>query len=66
MTKQKGTRITIALECTECTPEGNGHKFSTIHGYTMRKSRKNTPTRLELKKYCSRCRKHVNHKEIKK
>nr|UTJ90110.1 ribosomal protein L33 [Actinostachys digitata] len=66
MTKQRGARMTIALECIDCTREGNGHNFSNIHGYTMRKSRKNTPTRLELKKYCPRCRKHTNHKEKKK
>nr|YP_010444757.1 ribosomal protein L33 [Schizaea fistulosa]UTJ90273.1 ribosomal protein L33 [Schizaea fistulosa] len=66
MTKGKDARITVGLECTECTREKNGQKFLGIHRYTTRKSRKNTPTRLELRKYCPRCRKHTNYKETKK
>jgi large subunit ribosomal protein L33 len=29
------------------------------------KNKKNTPDRLEFKKFCSRCRKHTAHKENK-
>ena len=29
------------------------------------KEKKNTPDRLELKKYCKFCRKHTVHKETK-
>nr|YP_010451525.1 ribosomal protein L33 [Schizaea pusilla]UTV01517.1 ribosomal protein L33 [Schizaea pusilla] len=66
MTKGKDTRVTIVLECIEWTQNGNGHNFLGIHRYTTRKSRRNTPTRLELRKYCPHCRKHTNYKEIKK
>ena len=31
----------------------------------MRKIKKNTPDRIELKKYCRFCKKHTLHKETK-
>nr|UTS57017.1 ribosomal protein L33 [Schizaea tenella] len=67
MSKVKDARVTVGLKCTECTREGsNGQKFLGIHGYTTRKSRRNTPIRLELRKYRPHCRKHTNYKETKK
>ncbi len=59
--KTKDARIQVILECTE-------HKNSGMPGtsrYITTKSRKNTPNRLELKKYNPILRKHTIHKEIK-
>jgi len=33
--------------------------------YSTMKNKKNTPEKLELKKYCSHCRTHTVHKETK-
>jgi large subunit ribosomal protein L33 len=43
------------LACTEC-------KERT---YTTTKNRRNDTQRMELKKYCPRCRKHILHREVK-
>ena len=59
--KAKGNRLQIILECTE-------HKDSGMPGtsrYITQKNRKNTPDRLELKKYNSILRKYTIHREIK-
>ncbi len=59
--KGKGGRQQIILECTE-------HKESGLPGtsrYISTKNKKNTPDRMELKKYNSILRKHTVHKEIK-
>ena len=59
--KQKGNRIQIILECTE-------HKTSGLPGtsrYVTEKNRKNTPDRLEIKKYNPIMKKYTIHKEIK-
>ncbi len=59
--KSKGNRIQIILECTE-------HKASGQPGtsrYVTQKNRKNTPERLEIKKYNSTLKKYTVHKEIK-
>ena len=64
MTKSKGTRLVITLECTEC--RSNETKRSAgVSRYTTKKNRKNTPERIELKKFCRYCNQHTNHKEIK-
>ncbi|MDI9356834.1 MAG: 50S ribosomal protein L33 [Chitinophagaceae bacterium] len=58
---KKGNRVQVILECTE-------HKNSGLPGtsrYISTKNRKNTTTRLELKKYNPILRKHTIHKEIK-
>jgi large subunit ribosomal protein L33 len=58
---KKGNRIQVILECTE-------HKESGVPGmsrYITTKNRKNTPDRLELKKYNSVLKKYTVHKEIK-
>lgn len=49
-------RINVELECTECKRRN----------YSVSKNKKNTPDRMELKKYCSFCKKAVVHKETKK
>jgi large subunit ribosomal protein L33 len=59
--KSKGNRSQIILECTE-------HKESGVAGtsrYVTQKNRKNTPARLELKKYNPILKKYTIHKEIK-
>lgn len=58
---KKGNRIQVILECTE-------HKASGLPGtsrYVTTKNRKNTPDRIELKKYNAIMRKNTLHKEIK-
>jgi large subunit ribosomal protein L33 len=59
--KSKGNRLQIILECTE-------HKNSGMPGtsrYITQKNRKNTPDRLELKKYNPILKKYTIHREIK-
>ena len=59
--KNKEARIQIILECTE-------HKASGLPGtsrYITTKNKKNTPERLELKKYNPILKKVTVHKEIK-
>jgi len=58
---KKGGRIQVILECTE-------HKTSGLPGtsrYITTKNKKNTPERIELKKYNATMRKYTVHKEIK-
>lgn len=58
---KKGDRIQVILECTE-------HKDSGMAGtsrYITKKNRKNTPERIELKKYNPILKKMTVHKEIK-
>ena len=38
---------------------------NTGHFYTTDKNKKNTPDRIELKKYCPFCKKHTVHRETK-
>jgi len=59
--KSKGNRLQVILECTE-------HKATGLPGtsrYISTKNRKNTPDRLELKKYNATLKKYTIHKEIK-
>lgn len=59
--KNKEARVQIILECTE-------HKNSGLPGtsrYISTKNKKNTPERLELKKYNRIMKKMTIHKEIK-
>ncbi len=59
--KSKGNRIQVILECTE-------HKTSGKPGtsrYVTQKNKKNTPARMELKKYNPILRKYTIHREIK-
>ncbi len=58
---RKGNRIQVILECTE-------HKKSGMPGtsrYITTKNRKNSPERLELKKYNPILRRVTLHREIK-
>jgi len=64
MAKNKGTRILITLECTECRSNTN-KRSPGISRYISQKNRRNTPDRIELQKYCPHCNGHKIHKEIK-
>jgi large subunit ribosomal protein L33 len=48
-------RIAIRLECSECKSPN----------YTTTKNRRNDPDRMELRKFCPRCRQHRAHRETK-
>jgi large subunit ribosomal protein L33 len=61
MAAKKGSRVQVILECTE-------HKTTGLPGtsrYVTMKNKKNTPERLELKKYNPLLKKYTVHKEIK-
>ncbi len=50
----KANREIIALKCTECG----------LKNYTEYKT-KNIKEKIEIKKFCSNCKKHTVHKETK-
>lgn len=59
--KSKENRIQVILECTE-------HKSSGMPGmsrYITTKNRKNTPERIELRKFNPVLKRYTVHKEIK-
>ncbi|MFA7447626.1 MAG: 50S ribosomal protein L33 [Weeksellaceae bacterium] len=58
---KKGNRVQVILECTE-------HKESGTPGmsrYITTKNKKNTPDRIELKKFNPVLKRYTLHKEIK-
>ncbi len=58
---KKGNRVQVILECTE-------QKNTNVPGisrYITTKNRKNTTSRIELKKYNPNLKKVTVHKEIK-
>jgi len=52
---KKTVRVVSTLACTECQERN----------YTTSKNRRNDPKRMELSKYCPRCRVHTLHRETK-
>lgn len=48
-------RVGITLECTVCKERN----------YRTTKNRRNDPDRIELRKYCKRCRSHTLHRETR-
>ena len=64
MSKNKGTRILITLECTDCR-SNNNKRSPGVSRYLTKKNRRNTPNRIELNKYCPNCNAQTLHKEIK-
>ncbi len=52
---KKENRVVITLACTECKERN----------YTTEKNRKNDSGRVELQKFCPRCRKHTAHRETR-
>jgi large subunit ribosomal protein L33 len=53
--KAKADRIVITLECTACRERN----------YTTQKNRRNDSARLELRKFCPRCRTQQVHRETR-
>ncbi|TMG48352.1 MAG: 50S ribosomal protein L33 [Chloroflexi bacterium] len=51
----KDNRPIITLACSTCRSRT----------YATTKNRKNDPDRLELSKFCPRCRKHTPHRETR-
>jgi len=58
---KKGNRVQVILECTE--QKGTG--VPGMSRYITTKNKKNTPERIELKKFNPYMRKVTVHKEIK-
>ncbi len=52
---KKEDRIIIELACTQCRSRN----------YTTSKNRRNDPDRLELRKYCPRCRGYHLHRQVR-
>ena len=59
--KAKGNIVQVILECTEMKDSG----LPGTSRYVTTKNRKNTPDRMELKKYNPILKKVTLHKEIK-
>ena len=59
--KSKGNRVQVILECAEQKESG----VPGMSRYITTKNRKNTPERLELKKYNPYLKKVTLHREIK-
>ena len=55
MAKKGEQRLVIHLACTDCQERT----------YTSEKNKKNDSQRLEMKKFCPRCRTHTLHRETK-
>ena len=53
--KGTGARIIVTMQCVDCRERN----------YTSSKNRRNDTQRLELSKYCSRCRGHKVHREVR-
>jgi large subunit ribosomal protein L33 len=58
--RKQGPRIKIIMECTEASKEG-----APPSRYSTYKNRRNTTSRLELKKYNHFLGRHTLHREIK-
>ena len=59
--KGKENRVQVILECTEMKDSG----MPGTSRYVTTKNRKNTPDRLEIKKYNPILKRYTIHKEIK-
>ncbi|MBT3390912.1 MAG: 50S ribosomal protein L33 [Chloroflexi bacterium] len=55
MAGKKGVRHVVTMACTDCKERN----------YMTEKNRRNDSGRLELSKYCRRCRKHTPHREVR-
>ncbi len=55
MAKKGEQRLVIHMACTDCQERT----------YTTEKNKKNDSQRLEMKKFCPRCRTHTLHRETK-
>ena len=50
-----GIRIAVTMACTDCKERN----------YETTKSKRNTPDRIELRKFCPRCGKQTLHRETR-
>lgn len=50
-----GIRIAVTMACTDCKERN----------YETKKSKRNTPDRIELRKFCPRCGKQTLHRETR-
>jgi large subunit ribosomal protein L33 len=50
-----GVRVAITLACTDCKRRN----------YQTQKSKRNSPDRVEFKKYCRWCGRHTPHRETR-
>jgi large subunit ribosomal protein L33 len=48
-------RIAVTLACEQCKRRN----------YQTNKSKRNTPDRIQLRKYCKWCRSHTSHRETR-
>lgn len=55
MARKGDNRLVVTLSCPDC-------KERT---YTTTKNRRNDPERIELRKFCPRCRAHALHREVR-
>jgi large subunit ribosomal protein L33 len=56
MARKRGeARILVTMQCSDCRERN----------YLTSKNRRNDPQRLEQRKYCSRCRTHRAHREVR-
>ena len=61
MAKSKTIEL-VSLECSSCL---EAPRRVHMRNYTTPKNRRNVTEKLELRKYCPRCRKHTAHRESK-
>ena len=52
---KKGDRVMITLQCTDCRERN----------YQTPKNKRNDQQRLELSRFCPRCRAHKVHREVR-
>jgi len=48
-------RVKVGMKCSDCSEKN----------YSTMKNKQNTADKMNFNKYCSRCRKHTLHKEVK-
>lgn len=65
MAKNKSARIVITLECMCRNKERTLTNQTNFFRYTSTKNRRNTPSKIQLKKFCPRCNCHSYFQEIK-
>ncbi len=52
---RKEDRVVVEMACTDCRQRNN----------VTTKNRRNDPDRMELRKFCPRCRGHRLHREVR-
>ncbi|KAL2943675.1 50S ribosomal protein L33 chloroplastic [Bienertia sinuspersici] len=66
MVKGKYVRVKVILECTGCVRKSRNKGSRGVSRYITQKNRHNTPSRLELRKFCPYCYQYTINGEIKK